>query len=93
MKKGNEYGFPRCCVKWFWKRIRRKVVFELTFLQEKYHCNGFIPCPNCAEKLDRENMRLDQLIITEIRIKKKPFPISYPRNIKPKDIIIDFNLE
>ena len=93
MIKANEYGYPICCVKWFKKRIRREVVFELTFLQKKYHRYGFIPCPNCAEKLDRENIRLDQLIITEYRIKKKAFPISYPRNIKLTYIIINFNLE
>ena len=74
----NKYGYPICCDSWFTARIQRKVVFELTYLQQKYSKHGFVPCPSCAEKLEKENMRLDQLIIKENRIVNTDFPICLP---------------
>lgn len=76
----NKYGYPICCDSWFTARIQRKVVFELTYLQQKYSKHGFVPCPSCAEKLEKENMRLDQLIITENRIVHTDFPMCLPRS-------------
>ena len=76
----NKYGYPICCDSWFTARIQRKVVFELTYLQQKYSKHGFVPCPSCAEKLEKENMRLDQLIITENRIVNTDFPMCLPRS-------------
>ena len=76
----NKFGYPICCDTWFTARIQRKVVFELTYLQKKYAKYGFIPCPKCAEKLDTENMRLDQLIQQKYRTVDYVFPMCCPRN-------------
>ena len=74
----NEFGYPPCCVKWFNNRMGKRIPFDLTYLQEKYCKHGFIPCPSCAEKLQRENMKLHQLIIEEKRTVNNSFPICNP---------------
>lgn len=76
----NEYGYPICCNSWFLARMCRKITFELTYLQKKYYNYGFIPCPECAKKLECENMRLDQLILQQYRTVNNPFPMCYPRS-------------
>ena len=78
----NEFGYPSCCIHWFTNRINKKNGFELTYLQEMYYKHGFIPCPLCAEKLHKENMKLHQLIIKETRTVKDEFPICEPRSDK-----------
>ena len=85
----NKYGYPICCDSWFTARIQRKVVFELTYLQQKYSKHGFVPCPSCAEKLEKENMRLDQLIIKENRIVNTDFPMCLPRSDKELQKIME----
>jgi len=62
--------------------MHEKIGFDLTYLQEKYCKHGFIPCPSCAEKLQRENMKLHQLIIKEKRTVSESFPNSNPRSDK-----------
>ena len=87
----NIFGYPECCVKWFEDRLDKKISFKLTYLQHKYNKHGFIPCIECAKKLESENMRLDQLIIKERR-RFESFPESYPRNDeKIKESIDRFN--
>jgi len=78
----NQFGYPLCCIRWFNNRMHKKIGFDLTYLQEKYCKHGFIPCPSCAEKLQRENMKLHQLIIKEKRTVSESFPNSNPRSDK-----------
>lgn len=78
-KMSTSFGYPPCCVKWFDHRMDKRN-FDMTYLQHKYARHGFIPCVLCAEKLDRENKRLDQLIQLEYRTVDKPFPITSPHS-------------
>lgn len=89
LKYSNEYGYPSCCIHWFYNRMHNKIGTDLTYLQEKYCKHGFIPCPSCAEKLETEKMKLHQLIIEEKRTVDTPFPISNPRNDKQIQEVIE----
>lgn len=73
----NSFGYPSCCVKWFNDRMNKRD-FVMKYLQHKYTKHGFIPCNACVEKLERENIRLDQLIQLEYRTVDNPFPICRP---------------
>jgi hypothetical protein len=55
---GQYYGYPECCIEWF---ITRALTFPgmppLTPAQAAAHGGrGFVPCPECAEKVTAETI-------------------------------------
>lgn len=72
---GEHLGYPACCIQWFEDRIKGFVNFSLTPDQEAVHqCNGFIPCPSCATKLNNTDLNITDLI----KNRRHPFP--YPES-------------
>jgi hypothetical protein len=57
---GRYFGYPECCIKWFSeKRIEVHPFMHepLTPKQEAAHgFRGFIPCPECAEKVTHDTI-------------------------------------
>lgn len=71
----SNYGYPTCCIEWFNQRFINKT-FDMTYLQCKYTKHGFIPCCLCAQKLESNNMQLNELICKDQRTVKTDFPIT-----------------
>lgn len=70
-KMGKFFGYPQCCIDWFVEERASKFT-PLTTDQEKAIDNrGFIPCPECAKKVNN-SFPLSNLIIN--RICNKPYP-------------------
>lgn len=65
---GRYFGYPTCCIKWFETRTD----YTLEAIQQKVHNNkGFIPCPECANKINKD-FKIEDLITN--RICKTPYP-------------------
>jgi DNA-directed RNA polymerase subunit M/transcription elongation factor TFIIS len=75
-QQGNYYGYPTCCIAHFVKhRLLPIMPAPLTSTQNILHSNtGFIPCPDCADKLIKENKELSSLISRRI------CPYSFPKD-------------
>ena len=68
---GKHYGYPDCCIVDFcmthWT--------ARTINQEKVHNNqGFVPCPNCADKIVEGKAKIEDLIVD--RKSKSPYPVD-----------------
>jgi hypothetical protein len=75
----SKYGYPECCIRWFTEERIFKKKLLLTYLQIKYAYDGFIPCEECAIKLQKENKLLYELIDNDKRDSNIPlFPIVEP---------------
>lgn len=74
---GTYLGYPSCCIEEFVSSIELCICTGLQKVldrnQSKVHKNkGFIPCPNCAEKLVQAGKGVETLIRN--RICATPFP-------------------
>lgn len=64
---GIYFGYPACCIEDFCKDT------TITTKQKDLCKDGFIPCPDCCEKIT-SRVQLKDLITN--RICKTPFPIN-----------------
>lgn len=72
--KGHHFGYPECCIEWFWEHRFKNGFDNLTELTEKQESvhgfRGFIPCPICAEKVTKETLHT----LIQNRKEKQSFP-------------------
>ena len=80
MDLGVYYGYPECCRYYFYHIRMKGIGFTLSQSQNKFTGNGFIPCPNCADYLVENNLKIVSLINN--RLCPHSFPETYCSNIK-----------
>lgn len=56
---GEFLGYPSCCIEEFCKPL---LFFQRSDICKEQSANGFIPCPNCANKLKNNEVTYDTLI-------------------------------
>lgn len=60
LERGLYFGYPKCCIKWFSEErieVHPNNHKQLTPQQEAVHgFRGFIPCPECAEKITHDTI-------------------------------------
>lgn len=66
---GTHFGYPQCCINSFWKT---RGALGNKKGAEAGNYTGFIPCPQCAERVLSGEVRLEELIVN--REHPHPFP-------------------
>lgn len=78
---GKYFGYPDCCIQWQKSQVENNS-FELNETQHKINQGfGFMPCPECAEKVLKNETTIQGLI--KNRICKTPYPFEDD----PKELI------
>jgi hypothetical protein len=69
---GRFYGYPDCCIEDFKKRLIDSFIMPTNIQIKVSNNTGFIPCQNCSEKVIKENLKINNLIVNRQCSKKFP---------------------
>lgn len=73
-KKGEYFGYPNCCIDSFINMVNSNKDFsDLPEVQKKHNREGFTPCEKCCTKIERGEIKIENLIDYSKRVCETPF--------------------
>lgn len=74
VETGEYFGYPECCINSFVEMLDQEKSFcDLPEIQQKHNKDGFTPCVECSNKIEKGEIVIENLIDYEKRQHPMPF--------------------